>query len=71
MVISAYLEKYDIDAHIDKIREVYRKRRDTAIEAIHRAFPSDIKFTRPEGGLFLWIELNEKNRHCKAARKMS
>ena len=60
MVISAYLEKYDIDVHIDKIREVYRKRRDTAIEAIRSAFPSDIKFTKPEGGLFLWIELDEK-----------
>ena len=69
MVISAYLEKYDIDAHIDKIRELYRKRRDTAIEAIHRAFPSDIKFTRPEGGLFLWIELNEKTDTVKLLEK--
>lgn len=59
IVISAYLEQYDIDAHIDKIREVYRRRRDTAIEAITRYFPSDTVFTRPEGGLFLWVELNE------------
>ncbi|RJW40406.1 PLP-dependent aminotransferase family protein [Lachnospiraceae bacterium OM02-31] len=59
IVISAYLEQYDIDAHIDKIREVYRRRRDTAIEAITRYFPSDTLFTRPEGGLFLWVELNE------------
>ena len=59
IVISAYLDQYDIDAHIDKIREVYRRRRDTAIEAITRYFPSDTLFTRPEGGLFLWVELNE------------
>lgn len=69
MVISAYLEKYDIDVHIDKIREVYRKRRDTAIEAIRSAFPSDIKFTKPEGGLFLWIELDEKIDTAKLLEK--
>ena len=59
MVISAYLEQYDIDAHIRKIREVYRKRRDVALDAVNRYFPSDIKYTKPEGGLFLWIELND------------
>lgn len=60
MVISTYLEHNDIDAHIRKIREVYRKRRDIAIEAINRTFPADLKYTRPEGGLFLWLELNDK-----------
>ena len=59
MVISAYLEQYDIDAHIRTIREVYRKRRDVALDAVNRYFPSDIKYTKPEGGLFLWIELND------------
>lgn len=60
MVIAAYLQKYDIDAHIRKIREVYRNRRDVAIDTIRHTFPSDIKYTEPEGGLFLWVELNER-----------
>ncbi|KPU43252.1 2-aminoadipate transaminase [Oxobacter pfennigii] len=60
MVIAAYLEKYDIDAHINKIREVYRRRRDVAIDAISRYFPPDTKYTKPEGGLFLWVELNDR-----------
>ena len=41
------------------IVEVYRKRRNVAIESIERYFPDTIKFTRPEGGLFTWIELPE------------
>ena len=69
MVISAYLEQYDIDVHIDKIREVYRKRRDTAIEAIRQSFPSNISFIKPEGGLFLWIELDEKIDTVKLLEK--
>ena len=60
MVILAYLEKYDIDEHISRIREVYRKRRDVAIEAINKYFPAGIQYTKPEGGLFLWIEVDSR-----------
>ena len=52
-----------------KIREVYRKRRDTAIEAIRQSFPSNISFIKPEGGLFLWIELDEKIDTVKLLEK--
>lgn len=59
MTIAEYLKRYDIDKHIEKIVEVYRKRRDVAIKCIERYFPDNIKFTYPEGGLFTWIELPE------------
>ena len=69
MVISAYLEQYDIDVHIDKIREVYRKRRDTAIEAIRQSFPSNISFINLRAGFFSWIELDEKIDTVKLLEK--
>jgi len=59
MTIMEYLNTYDIDAHIDTIREVYKRRRDIVLEAIGRAFPPDCQYTRPEGGLFLWVELDK------------
>jgi len=59
MTIAEYLKRYDIDKHIKKIVEVYKKRRDITIECIERYFPDTIKFTRPKGGLFTWIELPE------------
>ncbi|WP_106831956.1 aminotransferase-like domain-containing protein [Parabacteroides pacaensis] len=59
MVIAEYLKRYDIDKHIGKIVEVYRKRRDVAVKCIECYFPEGIKFTHPEGGLFTWIELPE------------
>ena len=59
MVISEYLKRYDINEHIARIVEVYKKRRNLAIECIERFFPKNIRFTRPEGGLFTWIELPE------------
>lgn len=57
--IAKYLETYDFDANIAKIRSSYKKRRDIMIQSMEREFPSTIKFTRPKGGLFTWVELPE------------
>ncbi|MEL7564853.1 MAG: PLP-dependent aminotransferase family protein [Dehalobacterium sp.] len=55
--IAKYLEIYDIDEHITKIREVYRRRRDLTIKTMEDEFPEGVTFTRPQGGLFAWVEL--------------
>ncbi len=57
--IATYLEYYEIDAHIVKIRELYRKRRDVMLQKIAETFPANVQFTRPEGGLFVWVTLPE------------
>lgn len=59
MEISKYLESYNIDQHIEVIREVYKKRRDVAIKTMESEFPREVSFTKPQGGLFAWIELPE------------
>jgi len=60
MEISKYLELYDIDEHIEKIRKIYKRRRDIAIGIMDKEFPKEVFFTRPQGGLFAWVELPEK-----------
>lgn len=55
--IFKYLELYDIDEHINKIRDIYRKRRDLMIDTMERTFPKEVSFTRPSGGLFAWVTL--------------
>ncbi len=55
--LDKFLELYDLDAHIEKIKNVYRKRRDVMMEAIKEHFPENLKYTYPEGGLFSWVEL--------------
>ncbi len=57
MTIAEYLKKYDIDAHIGRIVKVYKQRRDVAVACLEKYFPDGVRFTRPEGGLFTWIEL--------------
>ena len=60
MIIAEYLQRYDIDRHIAKIVEVYKKRRNIAIRCIACYFPKEVKFTHPNGGLFTWVELPER-----------
>jgi 2-aminoadipate transaminase len=45
--------------HVKLIRRIYRERRDVMLEALDRSFPSEVTWTRPKGGLFLWVTLPE------------
>ncbi|SDL30132.1 aminotransferase-like domain-containing protein [Natronincola ferrireducens] len=57
--IDKFLELYDLDAHVEKIKAVYKRRRDIMLEGIKQYFPQGLKYTYPEGGLFTWVELPE------------
>ncbi len=48
-----------LDRHVQTIREVYRARLQAMLEALDRHFPPGSRWTRPEGGLFLWLTLPE------------
>ena len=52
---DAYIENYDLDAHVEKIKALYRHRRDVIIESMEKMMPEGVKWTHPEGGLFLWL----------------
>lgn len=55
MQISAYLEKHNIEEHVNQLCNLYKKRRDAMLNAINKYFPQNIKVNKPKGGLFLWI----------------
>jgi DNA-binding transcriptional MocR family regulator len=59
LLAARFVLEYDLDAHIETIRDLYRERRDAMLEAIDRYLPTDVRCTRPAGGLFLWLELPE------------
>ncbi len=55
--ISMYLDMFDVDAHVRKIVDLYRRRRDAMVAAMDAEFPAGIRHTNPQGGLFTWVEL--------------
>ncbi len=47
---------------IQRVRSYYHKQRDLMLGNIEKYFPEDVHFTRPKGGMFLWVTLpKEKN----------
>ena len=46
-----------MDTQISKIREYYHQQRNLMLQAIEKYFPEDVHFTRPTGGMFLWVTL--------------
>ena len=59
-IIYEFVKDGKLDEHLAKIRELYAKRLKVMIEAMEHYFPPEVKFTRPKGGMFLWVELPEK-----------
>jgi len=56
-VIYEYLKEGNLDKHIEKIKESYASRMEAMLKALEEYFPEEITWTKPEGGLFLWVEL--------------
>jgi DNA-binding transcriptional MocR family regulator len=54
-----FLTEFDLDAHIVKARAWYRRKRDVMLTAMADAFPSEVTFTKPQGGLFTWVTFPE------------
>ncbi len=48
-----------LDEHVKFIRQVYKERRDVMLETMDELFPSEVRWTRPMGGMFLWGILPE------------
>jgi 2-aminoadipate transaminase len=46
-----------IDEHVKLIRAVYKERRDAMLESLNDFFPPEVSWTRPHGGLFLWVTM--------------
>lgn len=46
-----------LDEHVKVIRRVYKERRDVMLEMMDELFPPEVRWTRPEGGMFLWVML--------------
>lgn len=56
---AAFMQANNLDEHIEKIKSVYKNRRNLMIETMEKEFPSICSYTYPLGGLFTWVTLPE------------
>jgi len=52
-----YLERNELDQHLEFLRTFNRKRRELGIRVIHQCFPTSTRVWEPAGGFMLWVEI--------------
>lgn len=57
---AAYLQKFDVDAHIAGMLPTYRRKRDLMLAAMASHFPAGTSWTRAQGGLFTWVTFPDR-----------
>ena len=57
LVVHAWFEGSRWRGYVDSLSEIYRMRRDTMLDALAEFFPAQAEWTRPSGGLFIWVTL--------------
>ena len=57
LIVLEFCKRGHLGPHIAHIRQEYAKKRDAMLNAMDEFFPKEVKWTRPEGGMFLWVEL--------------
>ena len=58
-----------LDEHVKLIRATYKERRDAMLEAMDELFPAEVTWTRPQGGMFLFVHLPEGMNATKLFEK--
>ena len=65
VIADAFMRQGYMPRYMERIRPEYRLRRDKVLEAIEKYFPPGVKFVRPRGGFYIWIELPEGTEAAK------
>lgn len=55
--VVEFLKHNDLDAHVKQISDLYGQRKALMTEGLEKYFPQGVKYTDPEGGMFLWVEV--------------
>ena len=56
-IVAEYCRNGHWEKHLLHLRSLYKKRRDVALSALDQYMPSDVGWTHPAGGFFIWLRL--------------
>ena len=59
LLVAEYLKRGLLSQQIDKICSLYSRKLRVMLKALKQYMPEGVKWSKPKGGLFLWIELPE------------
>jgi len=68
-MVYSFLNAGKLDAHIKRLVKNYGDKRNIMLKEMQEHFPDSMKWTKPEGGLFLWVELPKNMSSSKLFEK--
>lgn len=71
MLAYEYIKEFGLDKHLSDIRKLYSHKCRTMLDAIDRYFPAQVTHTVPNGGLFIWCDLNGDYDMNEIAKKFT
>ncbi len=60
MLVERWMATTDFEAHIEKIRGIYRRKLNLMCDLIDEKLGGFVEYVRPEGGMFVWCKLPER-----------
>lgn len=58
-IVYKWLTEYDFEAHIEKIRAIYRRKLDLLCDNLDKELKGFMTYHKPEGGLFVWAKVRD------------
>jgi len=58
-IVAGLLRRGDLLRRLPGVVAIYRRKCEVMLEALAREMPEGVRWTHPEGGLFLWVTLPE------------
>ncbi|PJA11411.1 MAG: aminotransferase, partial [Elusimicrobia bacterium CG_4_10_14_0_2_um_filter_56_8] len=59
LIAADFLRTGFFEKHIEEVKKTYKLKKDTMVAALEKYMPEGVTWTKPEGGLFLWVRLPE------------
>jgi DNA-binding transcriptional MocR family regulator len=60
VLANEFLTSGKIYQYLDRVRKIYKQRKEISVQAIRKFFPSEVKWAEPKGGFYIWIKLPEQ-----------
>jgi 2-aminoadipate transaminase len=57
---ARFIQAGYLSGQIEKIRSLYTPRRDAMLAALEQHMPADVRWTRPQGGMFIWVTMGDR-----------
>lgn len=72
-IVKEFINRGLIQKQIEKVRPIYKEKKELMVQALEKYMPQELEFTRPEGGMFIWgeflVDINTQALFPKAIEK--